>query len=260
MTHARFAGCLLLAGASCAPAVFAGDDIVAFNASVRIEVDATGKPVAVEAPADLPEPIASAIEKRVAGWGYVPARRGGKAVAAVTYVSVGACAVPAEGGYRLGIDFKGNGPRLHSDTGRMLPPPYPRALVMRGVGGTFVVSYSVQADGSTQLTGIEPAGKRMKHEYRQSFEEALEDWVENLRYDPEQVDGQAVTTTVRVPVMYSSVDDDDRHARDWRARYAADLRERAIQSEECKLASGAATGPVPLAIDSPVKVTPSPSG
>lgn len=260
MIRARSACLLLLAGSVSAPTVFAGDDIVAFDASVRVEVDATGKPVAIDAPADLPEPIAAAIEKRVASWVYVPARRADEPVAAVTYVSVGACAVPAEGGYRLGVDFKGNGPRLHSDTGKMPPPSYPRTLAMRGVGGTFVVSYAVQADGSTRLAGIEPVGKRMKHEYRLAFEEALEDWVESLRYDPEQVDGQAVATTVSFPVMYTTVDDDDRHVSDWRERYAADLRERAIQSEECKLASGMATGPVPLAIDSPVKVTPSPSG
>lgn len=251
---------LLLACSASVPAVFAGDDLVAFNASVKVEVDPTGKPVAVEAPADIPAPIAAAIEKRVAGWIYVPAHRGDTPVAAVTYVSVGACAVPAEGGYRLGVDFKGNGPRVHSDTGRLPPPRYPRSLVMRGIGGTFEVSYSVLPDGSTKLKGIESIGKRMKLDYRQAFEDALEDWVESLRYDPEEVDGQAVATQVRFPVMYMVDDDDDRNASNWREQYAARLREQAIQSDECKLASGAATGPIPLAVDSPVKVTPAPPG
>lgn len=248
---------LLLAGLANSGAAAAGD-VVAFNASVKVMVDASGKPVGIHAPADLPEPIAAAIEKRVASWIYMPAHRGSKPVAAVTYVEVGACAVPVEGGYRLGVDFKGNGPRLHSDTGRLPSPSYPRALAMRGVGGAFVVSYAVQADGSTRLAGIEPAGKRMKHEYRLAFEEALEDWAEGLRYDPEQVDGQAVATTIRYPVRFATID--PRDLDDWRERYEAELQERAIQSEECRLASGTAAEPVPLAIDSPVKVTPSPSG
>ena len=33
------------------------NDVVAFKATVRVEVDAAGKPVKVEAPADLPEAI-----------------------------------------------------------------------------------------------------------------------------------------------------------------------------------------------------------
>lgn len=49
---------LLLGLGFMAPAAGADDaskpGVVAFNASVRVEVDASGKPVKVEAPADLP--------------------------------------------------------------------------------------------------------------------------------------------------------------------------------------------------------------
>lgn len=108
--------------------VFAGNDadtkVVAFSASVRVDVDATGKPVKVEAPADLPDVIRSYIEKRVATWQYQPAKQDGQPVAATTYVGINACAVPAEGGYRLGLDFNGNGPRNAGDQ-RLKPPLYP---------------------------------------------------------------------------------------------------------------------------------------
>ena len=61
---------LLLGMGLMAPAVAADDvrkpGVVAFNASVRVDVDASGKPVKVEAPADLPDSIRSFIEKRVA--------------------------------------------------------------------------------------------------------------------------------------------------------------------------------------------------
>ena len=59
--------------------------VVAFNASVRVEVDAAGKPVKVEAPADLPEAIRGYIETRVASWQYQPAKADGAPASAVTY-------------------------------------------------------------------------------------------------------------------------------------------------------------------------------
>ena len=105
------AGCLWWA-----PGVAADDKrVVAFNASVRVEVDAAGKPVKVEAPADLPEAIRGYIEKRVASWQYQPAKVAGVARPAVTYVAVNACAVPVSEGFRLGLDFDGNGPRRVGD-------------------------------------------------------------------------------------------------------------------------------------------------
>ena len=90
----------------------AADGVVAFPASVRVDVDASGRPVKVEAPADLPEPIRAFIEKRVATWHYSPAMVAGVPQAGTTYVRVGACAVPEGDQYRLAIDYKGNGPRF----------------------------------------------------------------------------------------------------------------------------------------------------
>ena len=53
--------CVAIACAAAQPVAAADDaadaDVVAFNASVRVEVDAAGKPVRIEAPADLPEAI-----------------------------------------------------------------------------------------------------------------------------------------------------------------------------------------------------------
>ena len=154
---------LLLGMGLMAPAVAADDvrkpGVVAFNASVRVDVDASGKPVKVEAPADLPDSIRSFIEKRVASWQYQPAKAAGVPVGATTYVKVGACAIPdaTSGGYKLGVDFKGNGPRLVSASGNLPPPQYPIEALRKSVTGTYIVNYSIQPDGSTQVGDIKLA-------------------------------------------------------------------------------------------------------
>jgi hypothetical protein len=52
--------------------------VVTFSASVRIDVDATGKLVKIEASGDVPEAIRNYIEKRVATWQYAPPRKRGR--------------------------------------------------------------------------------------------------------------------------------------------------------------------------------------
>ena len=108
-------------------ALIAGEtkpEVVAFNVGVLVKVDATGRPVKVEASQDVPKPIRDFVEKRVASWQYQPARIDGVPQSATTYVAVNACAVPVAEGYRLGLDFDGNGPRTANDQ-RLAPPKYP---------------------------------------------------------------------------------------------------------------------------------------
>lgn len=234
------------------------NDVVAFNASVLVEVDATGKPIRVEAPADLPEAIRAFVQKRVASWQYTPARQDGRAVSAVTYVKVGACAVPLPDGkgYSLGVDFKGNGPRLASANERMAPPPYPAEMRRKGAQGTYSVNYTIQPDGSTRVSSVEVV--EGGNQYARVFRATLEGWVEKFRYDPELVNGQAVATTMSVPVEFRlGPVGPDSH---WLDDYRQELQQRAIASNECIAAGNNDVSPMPLAQDSPVKVTPRPAG
>lgn len=251
---------LLLGLGFMAPAAGADDaskpGVVAFNASVRVEVDASGKPVKVEAPADLPESIRSFIEKRVASWQYQPAKQGGVPVGATTYVKVGACAIPATEGYRLGLDFKGNGPAIIDAGPWFMPPPrYPVEMARRGAEGTFIVNYAIQADGTTKLASIKPidgtAGRFVK-----PFRAALTDWIEGLRYQPEQVGGIPVATEMSFPVSFTLSSGKGPRTND---AYRKELEARAMTSNECIAASGT-SGPLPIALDSPVKVIPTPAG
>lgn len=235
----------------------AGTKVVAFNASVRVDVDAIGKPVKVEAPQDLPAAIRSFIEKRVATWRYEPARHDGVAVPATTFVSVGACAIPtpAGDGYSLGLDFKGNGPGLVSANGQMPPPAYPRDLMRQGAQGVFNVTYTVQPDGSTHVDDVESMDGSKR--YLKSFRPALTAWIEQMQYQPEIVGGKHVPTRISFPVEFVLKKGGSHPA--WREHYLAELQARAIASNECKLATGTSFGPLPVALDSPVKVTPTPA-
>ena len=244
-----------------APPAFAADDdgkpgVVAFNASVRVEVDASGKPVKVDAPADLPESIRGFIEKRVASWQYSPAKQGGVPAPAVTYVRVGACAIPEAGGYRLGLDFKGNGPAIVDAGPWFMPPPrYPVDMQRRGAEGTFKVNYAIQADGTTRIASIEPMDGTIGR-FVKPFRAALTDWIEGLRYQPEQVGGIAVATEMSFPVSFTLSSGSGPRSND---AYRKELEARAMTSNECIAASGP-SGPLPIALDSPVKVIPTPAG
>ena len=258
----EFAWGLLLA-MSAVPAAAAdppaAPSVVSFKASVRVDVDASGRPVKVEAPADLPDAIRGYIEGRVASWHYQPARQDGVAVPATTYVSVGACALPdaASGGYRLGVDFKGNGPGLMTESGALMPPEYPREAMRAGATGVYKVVYSVGAAGKARVDAIESMNDASRR-YYQAFRMALEKWVAAMPYAPEVVNGQPVSTQVSIPVEFKL--DDGGIGEDWRTRYVEEIRSRALQSSECGLAAGTNAGLLPIALDSPVGVTPAPAG
>lgn len=240
-------------GAAAAGDTPAKPDVVAFNASVRVEVDAAGKPVKVEAPADLPEAIRGFIEKRVASWQYAPAKQDGLPAGAVTFVRVGACAIPVAEGYRLGLDFKGNGPAIVNAGPWFMPPPrYPTEMQRRGAEGSFKVSYAIQADGTTRITSIKPLDG-MSNRHVKAFRSALTGWIEGLRYQPEQVNGLPVATDMSFPVDFTLREGPSRQS------YEQELESRALASREC-IAASVPSGPLPIAQNSPVKVTPTPAG
>lgn len=226
---------------------------MAFNASVRVEVDAAGKPVKVEAPADLPEAIRGFVEKRVASWQYEPATVAGVPQPAVTYVGVNACALPTAEGYRLGLDFAGNGPRRAGD--QPLPPPlYPPVAHRAGTEATFVLVIAIDADGHAKIDSIE----RADIDGRAGagvFEPFLQRWAKSLRFDLEQVAGHTVATRVRVPVMFSMG-----LTRTERTALVDELQAKAKASRECEMVVGD-TGLKPVALQAPaVTVIPQPAG
>lgn len=229
----------------------AGKGVITFNAAVRVEVSAAGAPVKVEAPVEFPEVVRHFIEKRVASWQYQPAMQDGVPAMAVTYVRVGVCALPIDAGYRMGLDFKGNGPAIVGSTSWLLPPRYPKELMMAGVEGVFQVNYSIQADGSARLDEIE-AQSGVSRAHLKQFRSALTAWVEGFRYRPESVNGISIATKMSVPVSFSL-------SGEAHQKFLAKQEAKALASNEC-MAAAAPAGLMPVAQNSPVKVTPLPAG
>lgn len=237
------------------PAV-AKPGVVAFNASVRVEVDATGKPIKVNAPSGLPEKIRGLIEQRVGSWQYEPAKKDGVAAPVTTYVQVGACAIPTAAGdaFRLGLDYKGHGPGIRSSAGTIPPPSYPPTALMLGITGAFDVTLHVHPDGSVEAEAVKQShGARTKD--MREFKPHLQAWAKTLRYEPELLGGQPVATRLQVPVTFSLSNSTTQDA--WEQERLAKLLERS----ECRIAKATPQRQLePIALDSPVKVTPTPAG
>lgn len=249
---------MFLAAMAVAIPVHAGEanasKVVAFEASVRVEVDAAGRPVKVEAPQDLPEAIRDFVEKRVASWQYRPASVDGVPQAATTYVAVNACAVPVAGGYRLGVDFDGNGARYFED--RRIPPPlYPHEAQMRGTEARFVLILGIDAEGRGKLEQVEDAtfsGRRGSGD----FEPELRRWARTLRFDPELVAGKPVPARLRIPVTFDMAPSGVAQ----RKALVDELQAKARMSRECQIASGDDdAGMKPVALQPAVEVTPVPA-
>lgn len=170
------------------------DQLVVFSSNARVEVDATGNVIDVQEDPALPAAIGQALDANVRGWKFVPPVREGVPVGGVTYVRLGACAVPIEsGGYRLAFQYDGNGP-LKVNFGA---PRYPMEALAAQVEGDFKVTYRVERDGNAVVEAIEGFAPQARN-----FRSSLRDWIEKMAHKPELIGGHAVATRLTVPVEF----------------------------------------------------------
>ncbi|MBP3984115.1 TonB family protein [Pseudoxanthomonas helianthi] len=216
---------------------------VVFRAGARVAVDATGKPTSVQASEDLPDAVRGYIERRIAGWRFDVPQREGVPVGGVTYVVLGACAMPAKEGYRLGMDFKSNGPGLPKDW--LTPPRYPPNAARAGNEANMDVTYAVESDGNATLEEMKFRGARPPA--ARDFDASVREWIARLRFEPEQVAGQPVRTRTTVPVDFSLG-----NATNGRRLRRAEKDETKGKSLECEAATGYEYDQVVL--DSPFKL------
>jgi len=220
---------------------------VAFRADARVEVDANGKPTRIEASQDLPQAIRAYIEQRVATWTFSPPARDGVTGTGVTYLSLGACAIPEGNNYRLGLDFKHNGPRIATANGRVPLLAYPMSARRAGKDTVQMdVHFFIETDGRATLDKVVYADNESHR--RDGFDALVKGWVRMLRFDPEQLAGQPVRSKASVQFIYKLGDGTTRsHAKQ-------DALARAAISTECRMAAGEPTGLQPVVLDSPIKV------
>lgn len=223
---------------------------VSFLAEARVEIDAEGKVVKVEASQDLPEAIRAYIEQQLKTWQYVR-RRDPTSGNAATWVALGACAVPAPGGgYTMGLAYHGNGPRI-AGGGKL---PISRGLVVAvskaRTSGNLDVQFVIGADGKATFESIDGD---VDGRTRSIMRPAVESWLEDLRFDPEEIAGKPVATRGSFPLVFKQGDG---------TRATADeLRKEAMQSPQCKQAAAAGQAVDPgmraVALDSVVDIVPS---
>ncbi|WP_299345616.1 energy transducer TonB [uncultured Pseudoxanthomonas sp.] len=217
---------------------------VRFYANARVVLDEQGVPQQVQANEKLPAVVRGVIEERVLRWRFEPARVGGVAKTGVTHVFMDACAVPLpDGGMRMALDYRSNGPALAQGALFAAPPRYPVDAARMAREGRFRVVINVGQDGTATVGSIDPLEGSLK-----PFEKTLRDWVAAMRYVPEQVDGVPIATQLAIPVDFAMGGGMGMR----RAERAE--KEQAAQSPECRAASAGGTDPQrPVVLDSPFK-------
>lgn len=198
---------------------------IAFNASAKAVIDSTGKPSKVEASEKLPDVMRDFIERQVATWRFSPAMVDGVARGGVTYVSLGGCAVPIDGGYRMAINYKGNGPGYPNGATRQAPMRYPMDAARLGEQGSWTLDYYVEPDGATTLISVTPLLARQGG--KKHLEPALREWVKQMRYLPEELDGKTVRTRISMPISFSV------ERASSRKRIAREIQEQTNATPEC---------------------------
>lgn len=223
------------------------DQPVPFKTKATVWLDEQGVPQQVETPEQLPSAIRQAIGAQIKEWRFEPATVGGQARSGVTHLMLDACAVEgAAGQLNLALGYVYGGPVNSQNAAGLTPPPrYPVDAVRSRIQGTWLVTYEVLPDGTARWMSVDPQGdtnpKRLGY-----FEPALRQWVSQLRYTPEEVDGHAISTVVRIPVGFSldtspkaaSPKEEARTGRECVAAMQAESSMRTASDTRFKLISG----------------------
>lgn len=157
-----------------------------------VDVDDSGRIVAIELDSSLSPAFAAALRHEIATWAFEPARIDGAAVASRTHLGLHLQARERADG-RAGVELVsvGNGPRL-VDKKRMR---YPSEALRRSIHGTVILTLTVAPDGSVaEIVADDEAHPVLRRAALRSGR----DW----RFEPEQVAGQPVATRIRAPVVF----------------------------------------------------------
>jgi TonB family protein len=206
--RARLAGiaCLslaLLAGPHPASAQAPPQELVV-AADVRIGAD--GSVADYRLDSDLDRRLAERIEREVRGWHFVPVLKDGQAVAAKTRLLL-TLEPAAEYGRWTIVDVSPGQPALARRA--LLMPDYPLAALRAHLGARVVLVLRLDPRGKVAAVHVEqtslnrPGDDKLAAQWRAIFEEpsvrAARGW---KFFPPEDVDGQALGTSFRIPIVF----------------------------------------------------------
>jgi len=166
--------------------------------SVGADVDAQGRVVATQFEDGVSASVTKLLAAAAQQWRFVPAKVDGQAVPAHTFISAKLRAMPnAQGSYNLRISYAGNGPRLDRQS---VKPFYPTDAIRMRQSAFVLLDVTVQPDGS--LTDAKVTSQFENWPVLPSFKQSVLAWAKQWRAVPEQVNGHAVATHMRVPVSF----------------------------------------------------------
>jgi hypothetical protein len=211
-----------------------------FIVASRVDLDASGAVLAVEARGNDPEAVRKAVAAKVRALHFTGASSRGKPAAATTYVTMFACAEKSAAGYVMSFRYAGHGPTQAEPVAM----GYPVGAERSGTPATYDVFLLVQPDGTAVLEEMK------RHEngksYDRDFRRVISQWAKVQRFLPEVVDGSPVATRLRTGVNFRLT---------WNPRQPQDP---IIGAKDCAAAFRLAeeTYGTDEAIDSPVAVSP----
>lgn len=166
--------------------------------SVGADVDAQGRVVATQFESDVPASVAKLLAAAVQQWHFIPAKVDGQAMPAHTFISAKLLATPnTQGSYNVRIVYEGNGPRL--DRHRFIPL-FPAEAVSNHESFFVLLDVIVQPDG--RLSDAKVTSQFENWPLPPSFKRSVMAQVPKWSAEPEQVNGHAVATHLRIPISF----------------------------------------------------------
>ena len=194
----------VLATFLCATAWAKSPEPMEIKAGLSVQVDASGHVSAVQLvekdaerlPASVSEPLLADARS----WTFDPAQRNGQAVPSTTHVAVTLRADPLDDkgdAWALRITRASNGPRAQSTA----PPRYPMNAIRNRAVARVMVEVDIAPDGSVaeaRLVDVQTPKSRYADDFAKATLASVQEW----RFIPEQVAGQPIAGTVRLPTTY----------------------------------------------------------
>ena len=179
-------------------------DPMELKARLTVQVDAAGKVSAVQlagkAAKGLPASVSEPLLADARTWTFDPALRDGQPVPSTTHVAITLRADPVDEdgeAWALRITRATNGPAVESTE----PPRYPMNAIRNGAVARVLVEADITPDGTVAAARLVEV-KTPKSRYADDFAKATLASVQQWRFIPEQVAGQPIAGTVRLPTTF----------------------------------------------------------